>query len=72
MSGALLAGAAVTIVALALWLSLREARQRGRAEAAAETATQDAKVIADVQEITARPVPGRNALLERMRDRQPG
>lgn len=72
MSAALLAGATITIVALALWLSLREARQRGRAEAAVDAATQDAEVARDAQDIVSRPIPDRDALLERMRERDSG
>lgn len=64
-----LAGVIVTLVGYVLWLLLREGRARGKAEAETKTATIDKEIAADVAEIQGRPVPSRNAVLERMRDR---
>lgn len=63
------AGVIVTLVSFVVWLLLRESRARGRAEAETKAATIDQETAADVAEIQGRPIPGRNAVLERMRDR---
>lgn len=64
-----LAGVIVTLVGYVLWLLLREGRARGKAEAETKAATIDKETAADVAEIQGRPVPSRDAVLERMRDR---
>ncbi len=65
-----LAGVVIALAVYVLWLLLREGRARGKAEAETKAATIDKEIAADVAEIQGRPIPGRNALLERMRDRK--
>lgn len=64
-----LAGVIVTLFGGVIWLLARANRARGRAEAEAQAATIDRETAADVAEIQGRPIPGRNALLEHMRNR---
>lgn len=64
-----LAGVVIALAVYVIWLLVREGRARGRAEAETKAATIDKETAADVAEIQGRPVPSRNAVLERMRDR---
>lgn len=64
-----LVGVVIALAIYVIWLLVRQSRARGKAEAETQAATIDKETAADVAEIQARPIPSRNALLERMRDR---
>lgn len=65
----LLAGGMLALAVYVIRLLVRANRAQGRAEAEAQAATTDRETAADVAEIQGRPIPGRNALLEHMRNR---
>ncbi len=65
-----LAGVVIVLVLFTIWLLVRQSRARGKAEAQTQAATTDKETAADVAEIQNRPIPSRNAVLERMRDQR--